>query len=74
MSEDLRFERLIDAPPAVVFEAFTTSGRDDKGRTLLTMIQSCLSTAELRDEHARGLPNTFEQQKTAHPRTAHPDR
>jgi uncharacterized protein YndB with AHSA1/START domain len=135
VTEDLRFERVIDAPPAVVFEAFTTQGgqeafygQDDPGwivqsvcdlrvggvwavtfgpkrtqlyrhrhlfqaiesprrlvlattefradgsrvdftteftfadhdsRTLMTMIQTGFPTAELRDEHARGLLNAF---------------
>ena len=134
---DLRFERVIDARPDVVFEAFTTPGgqaafygqddpgwivesvcdlrvggvwavtfgptrhqlyrhshrfqvinrpqrlvldttefrpdgsrldftteftfADQGGGTLMTMIQIGLPTAEFRDEHARGLPNAFDQ-------------
>ena len=137
MTEDLRFERIINAPPAIVFEAFTSPGgqeafygQDDPGwivesacelrvggawdvtfgqtrdqlyrhrhvfqaidrprrlllattefrvdgsridftteftfarrdgRTLMTMIQTGFPTAELRDEHARGLPNAFDR-------------
>ncbi len=137
MSDDLRFDRVIDAPPVVVFEAFTTPGgqeafygqddpgwivesvcdlrvggvwavtfgparsplyrhrhlfqvidrprrlvlattefradgsrlnftteftfTDHDGQTLMTMIQTGLPTAELRDEHARGLPNAFDR-------------
>ena len=137
MSKNLRFERVIDAAPAVVFAAFTSPGgqnafygQDDRdwivesvcdlrvggiwavtfgpaqnqlyrhrhlfriidsprrlvlattefrldgstlsfttefsfaehdGRTLMTMIQTGLLTAELRDEHALGLPNAFNQ-------------
>jgi len=137
VSDELRFERLIDAPPEVVFETFTTPGgqeafyglddpgwivesvcdlrvdgvwtitfgpaRDDlhrhrhlfrvidpprrlvltttefrvdgssfeftteftfvehDARTLMTMIQTGLPTAELRDEHTRGLPNAFDR-------------
>jgi uncharacterized protein YndB with AHSA1/START domain len=133
--DELRFERVIDAPPEVVFEAFTTDGgqqafygQDDPGwivesacdlrvggvwtvifgpsrrrlyrhrhvfevidrprrlvlattesrpdgsrfdfgteftfeardgRTLMTMPQSGFPTAELRDEHGRGVPNAF---------------
>jgi uncharacterized protein YndB with AHSA1/START domain len=133
--DELRFERVIDALPDVVFEAFTTDdgqqafyGQDDPGwivesdcdlrvggvwtvtfgpsrrhlyrhrhvfevidrprrlvlattefradgsslditieftfeeqdgKTLMTMTQSGFLTAELRDEHARGLPNAF---------------
>ena len=135
MSHDLRFQRVIDAPPEEVFDAFTRSdgqqafyGQDDPGwivrsdcdlrvggvwivdfgpspselyrhthvfeaierprrlvlattetrldgstfktqieftfenqdgRTLMTMIHSGFPTAELRDEHTRGLPNAF---------------
>jgi hypothetical protein len=29
------------------------------GRTLMTMTQSGFPTAELRDEHGRGVPNAF---------------
>jgi Activator of Hsp90 ATPase homolog 1-like protein len=36
---------------------FTFQERD--GRTLMTMIQRGFPTAELRDEHRVGLPNTF---------------
>jgi uncharacterized protein YndB with AHSA1/START domain len=36
---------------------FTFEDRD--GRTLMTMVQRGFSTAELRDEHERGLPNAF---------------
>ncbi len=137
MSDDLRFERVIDAPPVVVFETFTTPGgqeafyghddpgwivesacdlrvggvwavtfgpardhlyrhrhrfqaiesprrlvltttelrpdgsrlnftteftfSDRDGRTLMTMTQTGFRTAELRDEHARGLPNAFDR-------------
>ncbi len=137
MSEDLRFERVIDAPPAVVFRAFTSPGgqeafygqddpawivesvcdfrvggvwavtfgparselyrhrhlfqviepprrlvlatnefrvegstlsftteftfADHDGGTLMTMIQTGFPVAELRDEHARGLPNAFDR-------------
>jgi uncharacterized protein YndB with AHSA1/START domain len=137
MREDLRFERVIDAPPDVVFEIFTTPGgqaafygQDDPGwiiesacdlrvggvwavtfgparhhlylhrhvfqvidrpqrlvlattefradgsrldfttefsfsdrggRTLMTMIQTGVPPAELRNEHARGLPNAFDR-------------
>jgi uncharacterized protein YndB with AHSA1/START domain len=137
MSDDLRFDRVIDAPPVVVFETFTTPGgqeafygqddpgwivesvcdlrvggvwavkfgparsplyrhrhlfqvidrprrlvlattefradgsrldfttefifADQDGRTLMTMIQTGFPTAELRDEHARGLPNAFDR-------------
>lgn len=137
MNEDLRFERVVDAPPLVVFDAFMTQGgqeafygqddpawivesvcdlrvggvwavtfgptrtelyrhrhrfevidrprrlilattefrvdgstldfttdftfADHDGRTLMTMIQIGLPTAELRDEHALGLPNAFER-------------
>jgi uncharacterized protein YndB with AHSA1/START domain len=137
MSDELRFERVIDAPPGVVFEAFTTPGgqeafygQDDPGwivesacdlhvggvwtvtfgparnrlyrhrhrfevidrprrlvlattelrvdgssfdfateftfgeqdgGTLMTMIQTGLPTAELRAEHARGVPNAFDR-------------
>lgn len=32
---------------------------EHEGRTLLTMIQTGLPTAELRDEHGYGLPNAF---------------
>ena len=135
MTDDVRVERVIDAPPAVVFDAFTTAGgqkafygRDEPGwivesecdlrvggvwtvsfgpardhlyghrhvfevidrprrlvltttefrrdgaildfaieftfeevdgRTLMTMTQAGLPTAELRDEHARGVPNAL---------------
>ena len=135
MIDELRFERLIDAPPEVVFDAFTTDGgqvafygQDDPGwivesdcdlrvggvwtvtfgpsrrrlyrhrhvfeaidrprrlvltttesrpdgasfdigieftfeeqdgKTLMTMTQTGFPTAELRDEHGRGLPNAF---------------
>lgn len=135
MIDELRFERVIDAPPDVVFDAFTSAGgqqafygQDDPGwivesasdlrvggvwtvtfgpsrrrlyrhrhvfevidrprrlvlattesrpdgssfdigieftfeardgRTLTTMIQTGFPTAELRDEHGRGLPNAF---------------
>jgi uncharacterized protein YndB with AHSA1/START domain len=137
MTHEMRLERLIDAPPAVVFDAFTTEGgqtafygRDEPGwvvesecdlrvggvwtvsfgpardhlyghrhvfevidrprrlvlattefrrdgssfafaieftfeeragRTLMAMTQSGFPTAELRDEHARGVPNAFTQ-------------
>jgi uncharacterized protein YndB with AHSA1/START domain len=137
MSDDLRFERVIDAPPGMAFEAFTTPGgqeafygqgdpgwivesvcdlrvggvwavtfgparshlyrhrhrfraiepprrlvlattefrpggsrlnftteftfSDHDGRTLMTMTQTGFPTAELRDEHARGLPNAFDR-------------
>lgn len=137
MSDEPRLERLIDAPPEVVFETFTTPGgqeafygQDDPGwivesacdlrvggvwtitfgpardhlyrhrhlfqvidrprqlvltttefrvdgssfdftteftfaehdgRTLMTMIQTGLPTAELRDEHTRGVPNAFDR-------------
>jgi uncharacterized protein YndB with AHSA1/START domain len=137
MSDELRFERLIEAPRDVVFDAFTTSGgqeafygQDDPdwivesacdlrvggvwtitfgparsrlhrhehrfevidrprrlvfattelradgsslafatefafaeqdGGTLMTMIQTGLPTAGLRDEHARGVPNAFDR-------------
>ena len=137
MSEDLRFDRVIDAPRAVVFDAFTTPGgqeafygqddpgwivesvcdlrvggvwavtfgparsplyrhrhifqvidrprrlvlatsevradgsrfnftteftfADHDGGTLMTMIQTGIPTAELRDEHTRGLPNAFDR-------------
>jgi uncharacterized protein YndB with AHSA1/START domain len=135
--DDLEFERVIDAPPAVVFDAFTSPGgqeafygqddpgwivesvcdlrvggvwavtfgpartqlyrhrhlfqvidsprrlvlattefrvdgstvnftteftfADHDGRTLMTMIQTGFPVAELREEHARGLPNAFSQ-------------
>jgi uncharacterized protein YndB with AHSA1/START domain len=135
MTDELRLARVIDAPPAVVFEAFTSKGgqeafygtddpgwivrsecdlrvgglwtvtfgpspdhlyhhrsvfeivdrprrlvlattehrpdrpsfsfsveftfEDDDGRTLMTVIQSGFPTAELRDEHGRGVPNAF---------------
>jgi uncharacterized protein YndB with AHSA1/START domain len=135
MTDELRFERLIDAPPDLVFEAFTTPGgqqafygQDDPGwivesdcdlsvggvwtvrfgpardqlyrhrhrfevidrprqlvlattefrvdgssfdfaveftfaeqdgRTLMTMMQTGFPTAELRDEHGRGVPNAL---------------
>ena len=36
---------------------FTFEGRD--GRTLMTAIQSGFPTAELREEHGRGVPNAF---------------
>jgi uncharacterized protein YndB with AHSA1/START domain len=137
MSDDLRFERVIDAPLDVVFETFTTPdgqqafyGQDDpgwivesacdlrvggvwavtfgpaphrlyrhqhrfeiidrphrlvmattefradgssldfttefnfsdaNGRTLMTMIQSGLPSADSRAEHARGVPNAFDR-------------
>jgi uncharacterized protein YndB with AHSA1/START domain len=137
MKDELRFERVIDAPPDVVFETFTTPGgqeafygqddpgwivesvcdlrvggvwavtfgparhqlyrhrhrfqvidrpqrlilattefradgsrldfttefifSDHSGRTLMTMIQTGFPTAELRDEHARGVPNAFDR-------------
>jgi uncharacterized protein YndB with AHSA1/START domain len=137
MSDELRIERLIDAPPDVVFEAFTTPGgqqafygqdepgwivesacdlrvggvwtsafgparnhlhrhqhvfevidrprrldlattefrvdgtrldfateftfAEHDGGTLMTMIQIGFPTAELRDEHARGVPNAFDR-------------
>lgn len=137
MSDDLRFERVIDAAPVVVFDAFTTPGgqetfygqddpawivesvcdlrvggvwsvrfgpvesrlyrhqhtfhvidrprrlvlattefradgssfdftteftfADRDGRTLMTMTQTGFPAAELRDEHARGLPNAFDR-------------
>ena len=137
MSDDLRYERIIDAPPAAVFRAFTTDGgqqafygkddpgwiveslcdlrvggewliafgpsrqhlfrhrhvfrlvdpprrivmattefrvdgstleftteflfADHHGRTLMTMIQTGLATAELREEHARGLGIAFDR-------------
>lgn len=32
---------------------------DEDGRTLMTVIQSGFPTAELRDEHGRGVPNAF---------------
>ena len=38
---------------------FTFADRD--GGTLMTMIHTGLPTAELRDEHARGLPNAFDR-------------
>jgi uncharacterized protein YndB with AHSA1/START domain len=133
VTDEVRFERLIDAPPDVVFDAFTTNegqeafyGQDDPGwivasacdlrvggvwtvtfgsagnqlhrhrhvfevidrprrlvlattefradgssfefrieftfearddRTLMTITQTGFPTAELRDEHARGVPN-----------------
>ena len=136
MTDELRFERLIAAPPDVVFDAFTTPGGQEAfyglddprwivesscdlrvggtwdisfgparhllhrhrhrfrvidrprrivldttefrldgrrldfvteftfaeraGRTLMTMIQTGLGTDELREEHARGLPNAFD--------------
>ena len=135
MTDEMRFERLIDAPPEAVFDAFTTDGgqvafygQDDPGwivesdcdlrvggvwtvtfgpsrrrlyrhrhvfeaidrprrlvltttesrpdgasfdigmeftfeeqdgKTLMTMTQTGFPTAELRDEHGRGLPNAF---------------
>ena len=135
MSEDLRFERVIDAPPETVFDAFTSPGgqaafygqddpgwivrsicdlrvggiwavtfgptdthlyrhrhlfqaidrpgrilmitkefridgstvdftteftfADQNGRTLMTMIQTGFPTAELREEHGRGVVNAF---------------
>jgi uncharacterized protein YndB with AHSA1/START domain len=135
MTAELRFERVLDAPPDAVFEAFTTEGgqeafygQDDPawivesgcdlreggvwtvtfgparnrlyrhrhvfevierprrivlattesrpdgssfdftieftfeeqdGRTLMSAIQTGLPTAELRDEHGRGVPNAF---------------
>jgi uncharacterized protein YndB with AHSA1/START domain len=135
MTDELRFERVIDAPPDVVFEALTTDagqdafyGQDDPGwilesdcdlrvggvwtvtfgparnhlyrhrhvfevidrprrlvlattesrpdgssfdfaieftfeerdgRTFMTVTQSGIPTAELRDEHGRGAPNAF---------------
>jgi uncharacterized protein YndB with AHSA1/START domain len=135
MTDELRVERVIDAPPDAVFEAFTTDGgqeafygQDDPGwivesdcdlrvggvwtvtfgparshlyrhrpvfevidrprrlvlattefradgssfdfaieftfeeqdrRTLMTMTQTGFPTAELRDEHGRGVPNAF---------------
>jgi uncharacterized protein YndB with AHSA1/START domain len=135
MTDELRFQRVIDAPPDVVFEAFTTEegqeafyGQDDPGwivesacdlrvggvwtitfgpsrcrlyghrhvfevidrprrlllattesrpdgssfefaieftfeghdgGTLMTVTQSGFPTAELRDEHGRGVPNAF---------------
>ena len=34
---------------------------DQDGRTLMTMIQSGFPTAELRDEHGRGVPNAFDR-------------
>jgi len=137
VSEDLRFERVIGAPPAVVFQAFTSPGgqeafygqddpawivesvcdlrvggvwavtfgparsqlyrhhhlfqfidssrrlvmatkefrvdgsilsftteftfADHDGGTLMTMIQTGFTVGEQRDEHARGLPNAFDQ-------------
>lgn len=137
MNEDVRFDRVIDAPPEVVFEALTTPGgqeafyreddpnwivesacdlrvgglwtvtfgpapnhlyrhrhrfqiidrprrlvmdttefrptgsrldfttefivADHDGRTLMTMTQTGLPTAELRGEHARGLTNAFDR-------------
>lgn len=137
MSDDLWFERVLDAAPVVVFDAFTTPGgqeafygqddpgwivesecdlrvggvwsvrfgparshlyrhqhifevidrprrlvlattefraggsslgftteftfADHSGRTLMTMIQTGFPAAELRDEHARGLPNAFDR-------------
>jgi uncharacterized protein YndB with AHSA1/START domain len=133
--DEVRFERVIDAPPDAVFEAFTTDGgqrafygqddpgwivesecdlrvggvwtvtfgpsrnrlyrhrhvfelidrpwrlvlattefradgssldiaieftfEDQDGKTLMTMTQSGFPTAELRDEHERGVPNAF---------------
>ncbi len=136
MTDELQFERVIDAPPEVVFDAFTAPGgqeafyeQDDPGwivestcdlrvggswnvtfgparhllhrhshrflvidrprrivlnttefrldgsrldfvteftfaeragNTLMTMIQTGLGTDELREEHARGLPNAFD--------------
>ena len=136
MTDELRIERVIDAPPDVVFDAFTTDGGQDAfygtddpgwivesrvrpargrpldghvrplagpplppperlrghrppaaascsprpsvrpdgsgfdfsveftfeeqdGRTRMTVIQSGFPTAELRDEHGRGVPNAF---------------
>jgi uncharacterized protein YndB with AHSA1/START domain len=137
MIDDLRFERVIAAPVAIVFDAFTTQGgqeafygqdapgwivesvcelrvggvwevtfgptrsqlfrhrhlfktidaprrlllattefrvdgstinfttefifADRDGGTLMTMIQTGFPTAELRDEHGRGLPNAFDR-------------
>lgn len=137
MTDCLRYERIIEAPPEVVFDAFTNSGgqlafygRDDRGwvvhsesdvrvggawtilfgpspeqlyrhhhvfrtidrprylllsttetrldgttlkfeteftfeakdgATLMTMIQRGIPTAELRAEHARGVPNAFDR-------------
>jgi uncharacterized protein YndB with AHSA1/START domain len=141
MTDVLRLERVIDAPPAVVFEAFTTQdgheafyGHDDPGwvlesdcdlrvggvwtitfgparsrlyhhrhifevidrphrivlatterrpdgssfdftieftfeerdgKTLMTITQSGFPTAELRDEHGRGVPNAFDRLERA---------
>ena len=135
MTSELRFERVIDAAPDAVFEAFTTEGgqeafygqddagwivesdcdlrvggvwtvtfgparnhlyshrhifevierprrlvlatresrpdgssfdftieftfQEQHGRTLMTAIQTGVPTAELRDEHGRGVPNAF---------------
>jgi uncharacterized protein YndB with AHSA1/START domain len=135
MTSELRFERVIDAAPEAVFEAFTTKGgqeafygqdepgwivesycdlrvggvwtvtfgptrhhvyrhrhifevierpgrlvlatnesrpdgssfdftieftfQEQDGRTLMTAIQTGFPTAELRDEHGRGVPNAF---------------
>jgi uncharacterized protein YndB with AHSA1/START domain len=36
---------------------FTFEARD--GKTLMTMVQKGFPTAELRDEHSRGVPNAF---------------
>jgi hypothetical protein len=42
---------------------FTTefTFEDNNGRTLMTMVQSGLRTAEQREEHARGVPNAFDR-------------
>jgi uncharacterized protein YndB with AHSA1/START domain len=64
--------RVIDRPSRVVVD--TTESRADgsslvfeiefifedrDGKTLMTMIQRGLPTAELREEHRRGMPNAF---------------
>ena len=43
--------------------SFTTefTFADHDGGTLMTMIQTGFTDAELRDEHARGLPNAFDR-------------
>ena len=66
MIPEVRVEREIAAPLEVVVHQrrrldfgteFLFAARD--GSTLLTMIQTGLETAELREEHGRGVPNAL---------------
>jgi uncharacterized protein YndB with AHSA1/START domain len=49
VTHDLRVERVYDAAPEVVFDAFTVNGQ-----TRLTVVQSGFPAADLRDEFTEG--------------------